>query len=108
MEVNNSPRAIQDYYVQQGWTDGLPVVPATEDLVREVLGLYGRDPSESLGVIQPRNAPVTLEKVAVNAAMAGCGPEHFPVVVAAVKAVLRDDFNTLPAYLPPPAERLPW
>ena len=93
VEIHNSARAIQDYYVQQGWTDGLPVVPATEGLVREVLGEYGRDPSESLGVIQPRNAPVTLEKVAVNAAMAGCGPEHFPVVVAAVKAVLRDDFN---------------
>ena len=47
--VNNSARAIQDYYVQQGWTDGLPVVPATEELVREVLGQYEPGPVGVLG-----------------------------------------------------------
>jgi hypothetical protein len=85
--------AIQDYYEAQGWTDGLPVVPATEDLVRAMLGPLGEDPACSLGVIQPRNAPVTLEKIAVNAVMAGCRPAHFPVVVAAVRALLRPEFN---------------
>ena len=77
----------------QGWTDGLPVVPATEALVRAMLGPFGEDPAHALGVIQPRNAPVTLEKIAVNAVMAGCRPAHFPVVVAAVRAILRPEFN---------------
>jgi hypothetical protein len=85
--------AIQDYYDAQGWTDGLPVVPATEDLVRAMLGPFGKDPGQALGVIQPRNAPVTLEKIAINAVMAGCRPAHFPVVVAAVRALLRPEFN---------------
>ena len=93
VEVEASFEAIQDYYEQQGWTDGLPVVPATEDLVRKMLLPYGQDPSTSLGVVQPRNAVVTLEKIAINAVMAGCKPEHFPVVVAAVKAALHRDFN---------------
>ena len=93
VEVAASFDAIQDYYEEQGWTDGLPVVPATEDLVRKMLLAYGEDPAASLGVVQPRNAQVTLEKVAINAVMAGCRPEHFPVVVAAVKAALQPDFN---------------
>ena len=91
--VPNASAAIQDYYEAQGWTDGLPVVPATEDLVWEMLGTFGRDPAQSLGVIQPRNASVTLEKIAINAVMAGCRPEHFPVVVAAVRAILQPAFN---------------
>ena len=93
VEVSADFAAIQDYYEEQGWTDGLPVVPATEDLVRDMLLPYGQDPSTSLGVVQPRNAEVTLEKVAINAVMAGCKPEHFPVVVAAVKAAMQPDFN---------------
>ena len=93
VEVSASFDAIQDYYEEQGWTDGLPVVPATEDLVRKMLLAYGEDPAASLGVVQPRNAQVTLEKVAINAVMAGCRPEHFPVAVAAVKAALQPDFN---------------
>ncbi|MDE2842361.1 MAG: hypothetical protein OXN21_03150 [Chloroflexota bacterium] len=93
VEVEASYDAIQDYYERQGWTDGLPVVPATEDLVRKMLQPYGQDPATSLGVVQPRNAEVTLEKVAINAVMAGCRPEYFPVVVAAVKAALQPDFN---------------
>ena len=93
IEVPDSFASIQDYYEERGWTDGLPVVPATEDLVLEMLGPFGTDPSHALGVIQPRNAPVTLEKIAVNAVMAGCRPEHFPVVVAAVRAILQPEFN---------------
>ncbi len=93
VQLLDSFDAVQDFYWQQGWTDGLPVVPATEDLVRRMLSGYAEDPSLCLGVIQPRNARVTLEKVAINAVMAGCQPEYFPVVVAAVKAVLEEEFN---------------
>lgn len=89
----DSYHAIQDYCWEQGWTDGLPVVPPTEPLVREMLSAFGQDPAKTLGVMQPRNARVTLEKLAINAVMAGCLPEHFPVVVAAVRAVLQEEFN---------------
>ena len=93
VDVPDSFQVIQDYCWEQGWTDGLPVVPPTEFLVREMLAGYGGDPSISLGTIQPRNARSTLEKLAINAVMAGCQPEYFPVVVAAVKAALDPDFN---------------
>ena len=93
VRVPDSFDAIQDYCWQQGWTDGLPVVPATEDLVRRMMHSYGEDPGRVLGVIPPGIARVTLEKVAINAVMAGCLPEYFPVVVAAVEAVLQDEFN---------------
>ena len=88
IDVPDSFQAIQDYCWEQGWTDGLPVVPPTEPLVREMLAGYGGDPSTSLGAIQTRNAQATLEKLAINAVMAGCRPEYFPVVVAAVKAAV--------------------
>ena len=93
IDVQNSFDAIQDYYEAAGWTDGLPVVPATESLVRRMLEGRNEPPDHSFGIMHPRNARVTLEKVAINAVMAGCRPEHFPVVLAAVKAVMRDDFN---------------
>ena len=85
--------AMQDYFWEQGWTDGLPVVPPTEDAVRAMLAAVDGEPSYSLGVMQPSNSRATLEKLAINAVMAGCSPEHFPVVVAAVKAALHDGFN---------------
>lgn len=93
IDVPDSFAAIQDYYEAQGWSDGLPMVPATEEMVWEMLGTFAETPSHTLGIIQPRNAPVTLEKIAINAVMAGCRPEHFPVVLAAVKAILRPEFN---------------
>ncbi|HIF42983.1 MAG TPA: hypothetical protein EYQ67_02395 [Dehalococcoidia bacterium] len=93
VDVPDSFQAIQDYCWEQGWTDGLPVVPPTEPLVREMLAGYGGAPSLSLGTMQPRNAQATLEKIAINAVMAGCTPDYFPVVVAAVKASLGKDFN---------------
>ncbi|MCH7606620.1 MAG: hypothetical protein IH962_05645 [Chloroflexi bacterium] len=93
VDVQDSFDAIQDYCAQQGWTDGLPVVPPTEELVGRMLQVNGEDPDHSLGVIHPRNARLTLEKAAINAVMAGCQPRHFPVVVAALKAVMEPEFN---------------
>ena len=93
VDVSDSFQAIQDYCWEQGWTDGLPVVPPTEPLVRAMLAGYGGNPAISLGIMQPRNAQATLEKLAINAVMAGCRSEYFPVVVAAVKAAMDEDFN---------------
>ena len=85
--------AMQDYFWEQGWTDGLPVAPPTEDAVREMLSAIDADPQHSLGVMQPSNSRATLEKLAINAVMAGCKPEYFPVVVTAVRAALIEGYN---------------
>lgn len=83
-----------DRYIEAlGWTDGLPVIPPTETLVAEMLANTSRSPGEVLGVMQPLQGVVTVEKVAANAVMAGCFPEYFPVVLASVKAVLQEQFH---------------
>ncbi len=76
----------------RGWTDGLPVVPPTEARVLRMLKGSSRPPNEVVGLIPPNNAECTVEKVAINAVMAGCKPEYMPVVLAAVKAALIDEF----------------
>src|SRR5262249_6322227 len=70
-----------------GWTDGLPVVPPTEDRVRALLATVARDPGEIAGRLPERRRAVSVEKIAINAVMAGCQPEYFPVVLAAVEAM---------------------
>ena len=76
----------------RGWSDGLPVVPPSELRVLRMLRGTTREPDEVLGNVPPALAPCTVEKVAINAVMAGCKPEYFPVVLAAVEAVLEPDF----------------
>ena len=77
---------------ERGWSDGLPVVPPTEMRVLRMLAGTARAPDEIIGIIPPDNAPCTIEKVAINAVMAGCKPEYMPVVLAAVEAACLDDF----------------
>ena len=93
LQVSGAPSQLNDYFYDQGWTDGLPVVPPTEDLVLEMLEACPLPASLALGVMPPLNGTVTVEKVAINAVMAGCKPDYFPVVLAAVKAVLQPQFN---------------
>jgi hypothetical protein len=78
---------------ERGWTDGLPVVPPTEARVLRMLEGTSRAPDEVVAVVPPDLVPVTVEKVAVNAVMAGCRPEYLPVVLAAVEAACTDEFN---------------
>lgn len=78
---------------ERGWTDGLPVVPPTEDLVKAMLACTPLETLHVLGVMEPVKGTVTVEKVAANAVMAGCRPDYFPVVLAAVKAVLQPQFH---------------
>jgi hypothetical protein len=77
----------------RGWTDGLPVVPPTEARVLRMLEGTSRPPDEVVAVVPPDLVPVTVEKVAVNAVMAGCRPEYLPVVLTAVEAACTDEFN---------------
>lgn len=80
--------AVESYF-DQGWTDGLPVIPPTPEAVTAMLATCGLDGSEILGDIPTRSITVNAEKVAINAVMAGCRPEYFPVVLAAVRALLQ-------------------
>ncbi|MGY1618199.1 thioredoxin family protein [Geodermatophilus sp. SYSU D00691] len=76
----------------RGWTDGLPTVPPTEERVLRMLAGTPRAPDEVVAVVPPDLVECTVEKVAVNAVLAGCLPEHLPVVLAAVEAACRDEF----------------
>ena len=76
----------------RGWSDGLPVVPPTSLRVIRMLKGSRRAANEIIGNIPPDNLPCTIEKVAINAVMAGCKPEFFPTVLASVEAALQDRF----------------
>ena len=76
----------------RGWTDGLPVVPPTPERVLRMLRGTTRDPADVVAVVPPDLVGCTVEKVAVNAVMAGCLPEHLPVVLAALEAACTDEF----------------
>jgi hypothetical protein len=78
---------------ERGWTDGLPVVPPTEARVLRMLQGTTRAPDEVVAVVPPDLVECTVEKVAVNAVLAGCLPEHLPVVLACVEAACTDEFN---------------
>lgn len=82
-----------ELYQQNGWSDGLPVVPPTAERVAEFLAVAGLAPDELIGVEPVRDRPIAAEKVAINAVMAGCLPAYFPVVVAALRAMCEPDFN---------------
>jgi hypothetical protein len=77
----------------KGVTDGLPVVPPTPDRVRRLLGGTARAPDELVALVPPNYGRATVEKIAVNAVMAGCLPEYLPVVIAAVEAVCEEKFD---------------
>jgi hypothetical protein len=77
----------------RGWSDGLPLVPPTEKRVLAMLEGTSRAPEEIVAQVPPDLAPCSVEKVAINAVMAGCKPEYLPVVLAAVEAACTDGFN---------------
>ncbi len=77
----------------RGWTDGLPVVPPTEQRVLKMLGGTTRAPDEIVATVPPDLIDITVEKVAVSAVMAGCLPEYLPWVLTAVEAACNDEFN---------------
>lgn len=91
--VDGSVSDINDYFHEHGWTDGLPIIPPTEDLVQAMLATSPVPGDQVLGRIPPLNGTVSVEKIAINAVMAGCKPDYFPVVLAGVKAVLQPQFN---------------
>ncbi len=79
--------------IERGWSDGLPVTPPTPERVALMLEGTSRAPDEVVADVPPDLAECTVEKVAINAVMAGCKPEYLPVVLACVEAACTDEFN---------------
>lgn len=87
-----------EYCFEQGWADGLPVVPATRDRVQQFLDTTHRAPDEVLWRNEAVGRECTVELAAVNAVMAGCRPEFFPVVLAAFLAAIDERSPTIGAW----------
>lgn len=92
IEVSSALEAIEIYF-NKGWSDGLPVVPPTAESVSITLESANLSPEEILGIEPVKGGVITAEKAAINAVMAGCKPEYMPVIVAAVYAITRPEFN---------------
>ena len=93
VEVAGTVDDAVEYCYQQGWTDGLPVIPPTEEKVLSFLDFAGRHPSQVIGVEPVRGRVITAEKFAISAVMAGCRPEYMPVLLAAVECMVEENFN---------------
>ncbi|MEF8824805.1 MAG: hypothetical protein V5A27_00425 [Halapricum sp.] len=93
IEVDGDFDEINETFYREGLTDGLPVIPPSASRVEEMLAAVDRDPDEVIGVLPPKYADATVEKVATNAVMAGAKPEYLPVILAAVEAMVEDEFN---------------
>lgn len=91
--VSDDAEALLDFVEAQGWGDGLPVLPPTEARVQAMLEATPLPPSHVVGVVEPRRGEATVEKIAINAVLAGCRPAYLPAVIAAVEAVCEPRFN---------------
>jgi hypothetical protein len=81
-----------EYALRQGWSDGMPLVMPTEQAVERMVAA-ARGDNEPFPAISPRQVVPTLQSLAANAVMAGCRPEHLPVVLAGLRAVLMPEYN---------------
>jgi hypothetical protein len=84
---------VNDLFLDSHWADGLPIVPPTPALVKAMLAATTRSPDEVLGQAAPKNGTATVEKIAVNAVMAGAKPEYFPVILAAMDGFLDKHYD---------------
>lgn len=80
-----------EFFFEKGWSDGLPINPPTPELVRSMVG--DRESTELIGFVPPGQGGATIEKIAINAVMAGCIPSYMPLVIAGLKAMLHEKFN---------------
>ena len=92
-EIDAAPGALQDWFEEKGFTDGLPVVPPTPELVAAMVAASGLPAGDEVAAVAPSYAMATVEKIAINAVMAGCKPAYMPVIVAAVRAMAKPEFN---------------
>src|SRR5215510_6181706 len=85
--------AVNRFLAERDWSDGLPVIPPTPKAVEQMLQGTRRQPQDVLMVMEPGFGLATVEKIAINAVMAGCRPEHFPVLLAAVDCLAQPEMN---------------
>lgn len=85
--------AVQAFFYQQQWTDGLPVIPPTRERVEAFLAYTDRAPDEAIAMLPQANLAAMPWNIAANAVMAGCRPEHMPILIAAVEAIGDDHYN---------------
>jgi hypothetical protein len=85
--------AAQDLFQVNGWSDGLPVVPPTPELVEQFLATSELDPGEVVVDLREQSRTITVEQIAVNTVAAGCRPEYLPVVVTALRAMNSEQYN---------------
>ncbi|MEM3550806.1 MAG: hypothetical protein QW222_03620 [Candidatus Bathyarchaeia archaeon] len=86
LEVRDSLDEIYDIFYANGWTDGLPIIPPTQERVHKMLKYVGGNPEEVVGELPMLKGLATLGAIAANGVMAGCLPEHMPVLIAIVRA----------------------
>jgi len=87
VELEDDLEVINEYFHKHAWTDGLPIIPPTEERVRRMLAGTTRVPDEVIGRVPVRYADATVEAIAINATMAGCLPQYMPLLIAAVDAL---------------------
>ena len=93
IECDDDPEAVFELLCEKGWSDGLPVIPPTPERVERMLAYCDRDPEQPVVKIPPRYGAATPVRVAANAVMAGCKPEHFPLVLLALEAMAEEPYN---------------
>ena len=93
IECEDSIDQIYEEFYRRGRTDGLPIIPPTKERVTAMMSSVDRTPTDSVGELAPSRARATIEKLAINAVMAGCLPSYFPIIVAATEALADPEFN---------------
>ncbi|MFH1487231.1 MAG: hypothetical protein ABIH46_14260 [Chloroflexota bacterium] len=91
--LEDSWEAVNDLFYERGWTDGLPIVPPTEQRVLKMLEYTDREPQEVVADVPPAGTGATVEAIAINTVMAGCLPSYLPVIITAVEAMTQPEFN---------------
>ena len=93
IELVDDYDAVQNLYLERGWSDGLPITPPTPERVEAMLAAANLDPQRVVAELPPHWGEATVERLAVNAVMAGCLPEYLPVIIAGVAAMSDPAFN---------------
>ena len=91
--VADSVEAVNNFFLEKGWSDGLPIIPPTKEAVEEMLAGTTRDPADVVTEVPPKWGVATVEKIAINAVMAGCLPGYLPLIITAVEAMCEESLN---------------
>lgn len=93
LSVEGGLEEVNAFFQKRGWSDGLPLIPPTPQRVQRFLKAVNRDPQEVIGLVPPHWGKATVEKIAINAVMAGCAPEYMPLLIAIVDVICEEDFH---------------